>query len=434
MTSGAHGSPPAHAVNGRLGSPAHARWLERHTDGLLDFARGAVVPEGFGYLDAAGRVVPDRPVELWITCRMTYAFALGTLLGRAGCAPLVDHGLDALHTCFADPVHGGWWAAVGPDGPTSTAKEAYAHAFVLLAAATAVAADRPGAAELLADALELSTARFWSEAEGMVLESWDEAFTTPEAYRGVNANMHTVEAYLAVADVTGRTVWRDRALRILDRVLRVAREHHWRIPEHFTPSWEPVLDYNDDDRAHPFRPYGATVGHWFEWARLALHARAAVLAPDDDVAAPPGEDRTAWLLDSAVALFDAGVREGWAVDGADGFVYTVDVDGVPVVHERMHWVVTEAIGAAAVLARTTGDPRYARWYDRWWGHAATHFLDGTGSWVHELDARHRPSATVWPGKPDVYHAIQATLLPRLPVWPTIGAALREGLLDGTRTA
>ena len=36
----------------------------------------------------------------------------------------------------------------------------------------------------------------------MVVEEWDEAFTTLDAYRGVNANMHTVEALLAAADAT----------------------------------------------------------------------------------------------------------------------------------------------------------------------------------------------------------------------------------------
>ena len=32
-------------------------------------------------------------------------------------------------------------------------------------------------------------------------------------------------------------------------------------------------------------------------------------------------------------------------------VYTVDFEGTPVVRERMHWVVCEAIGAAASLHR-----------------------------------------------------------------------------------
>ncbi|MDQ2781543.1 MAG: AGE family epimerase/isomerase, partial [Actinomycetota bacterium] len=36
-----------------------------------------------------------------------------------------------------------------------------------------------------------------------------------------------------------------------------------------------------------------------------------------------------------------------------------------------------------------------------------------GSWHHELDEQNHPSSNVWEGKPDVYHAYQAMLLPRL---------------------
>jgi len=34
---------------------------------------------------------------------------------------------------------------------------------------------------------------------------------------------------------------------------------------------------------------------------------------------------------------------------------------------------------------------------------------------------------VWPGKPDLYHAVQATLIPRLPLAPTMATALAKGL-------
>ena len=44
-----------------------------------------------------------------------------------------------------------------------------------------------------------------------------------------------------------------------------------------------------------------------------------------------------------------------------------------------------------------------------------------------------PSGTVWTGKPDIYHAFQATLVPRLPLTPTLAGALRDGLLDSAGT-
>lgn len=402
-------------------SPAHLRWLEAETDRLLEFSRASRHPAGgFAWLDTAGQPELDRPVELWITCRMTHVFSLGQLMGRPGCGPLVDHGVRALTGRFRDQVNSGWYAAVDEDGPVSRDKTAYEHAFVVLAASSATAAARPGAAELLDDALEVMLNRFWDDPQGLVVEQWDESFTTLDGYRGINANMHTVEALLAAADVTGDRGLLERALRIVTRAVHeFARSNEWRLPEHFDGDWTPLLEYNVDTPAHPFRPYGATIGHWLEWARLALHVRAAL-----------GErDAPSWLLDDARGLFDAAVREGWSVDGAAGFVYTVDWEGKPVVRERMHWVAAEATATAAVLFAATGEAKYADWYHRWWDHIAECLVDKRlGSWRHELDASNRPSGVTWNGKPDTYHAVQATLIPRLPLAPTLASALRDGLL------
>jgi sulfoquinovose isomerase len=399
-----------------------AAWLEAEGDRLLDFARASRHPDGgFAWLDDRGRPELDRPVELWITCRMTHVFALADLMGRAGAGQLADHGVAALTGRFRDARHGGWYAAVDRDGPVTRDKTAYEHAFVVLAASSAAAAGRPGAAALLREALDVFDRRFWDEDAGMVVEQWDESFTVLDGYRGVNANMHSVEALLAAADVTGDGRLRERAARIVTRVVHgFARGNGWRIPEHFDAGWTPLLSYNEAEPAHPFRPYGATVGHWLEWSRLTLGLRESM-----------GDGAPEWMLDDARALFDAAVREGWSVDGADGFVYTVDWAGAPVVRQRMHWVTAEAIAAAATLARITGDPAYSARYEQWWEYAATYLLDPVhGSWHHELDPQNRPDGQTWAGKPDVYHAFQATLLPRLPASPALTRAVAEGRLDG----
>lgn len=413
------------ALGGRgvawLGSPAHSRWLELEADALLRFAGAARTPIGFGYLDAAGAVT-ERPHELWINCRMMHCFALGTLMGRPGCTSLVDHGIRALTTTFSDPDFGGWFTAVTARGVEVDRKDAYSHAFVLLAAASAVTAGRPGADALFEEARAVSLRHFWQDAEGLVAESYDRTFTHSEAYRGVNANMHTVEAYLVTADVTGDDAWLDRAHRIIRRVVDdFARGAGWRIPEHFDADWTPVLEYNRDNPADPFRPYGATVGHSFEWARLTLETAAALRRR--------GTEPEEWMLEGARALFARAVEDGWAVDGSDGFVYTVDFAGKPVVHGRMHWVVVEAASAAATLHRVTGEASYEHWYRTWWDFAADHLIEQPGAWLHELDADHAPSARTWSGKPDVYHALQATLIPRLPATPAIAPAIAGGHLD-----
>jgi mannose/cellobiose epimerase-like protein (N-acyl-D-glucosamine 2-epimerase family) len=407
-------------VTAWLDSPAHARWLESECDRLLGFGRAARNPAGgFAWLDSNGRPELDRPQQLWITARMTHVYSLGHLLGRPGSAVLVDHGVTALRGRLRDARHQGWYGEVTADGPVTREKTAYEHAFVVIAAVSATAADRPGGKELLDEALDVLLTWFWADDAGMLVEQWDEPFDALDGYRGANANMHGVEALLAAADVTGDASLRDRARRILTRVVHeLAPAHGWRIPEHFDDSWTPRLDYHRDQPAHPFRPYGATVGHWLEWARLALHLRAAL-----------GDDADCWLLDDARSLFDQAVRDGWAADGSPGFVYTVDWDGRPVVRERMHWVAAEAVAAAATLYAATGETRYADRYELFWDHVAEHFLDRRlGSWHHELSPELRPSRLTWSGKPDLYHAVQATLVPRLPLAPTLAVALRDGLL------
>ena len=189
---------------------------------------------------------------------------------------------------------------------------------------------------------------WWDKALNMPVESYAADFTDPEDYRGINAAMHTVEAYLAVADVTGDVTWLNRAIQIIDFAVNVqARANDWRLPEHYDTSWKPLLDYNRDQPAHPFRPYGVTPGHGLEWSRLTVQARAGLVARS--LPAPE------WMLDAAEELFDRARLDGWRVDGGPGFVYTTDFSGKPIVHERMHWVACEGISAAAAIRRALLD-------------------------------------------------------------------------------
>lgn len=385
-------------------------WLQSQAASLVDFTRGAVHPAGgFGWLDDDGAVELERPVELWVTCRMTHVLALAAIRGDARARDLVDHGVSALLGRLRDPDHDGWYAAVetAPDGtsrPADDTKQAYAHAFVVLAAATASVAGHPDAPALLDDALAVYDRWFWNDADGLACDVWDRGFTQLDPYRGVNANMHSVEALLAAHDVTGDPVLLDRARRITERVVHeFAAGNGYRLPEHYDTSWQQLLDYNRDHPADKFRPYGVTIGHLLEWARLALHVRTAL-----------GEAAPGWLLEDAVALFDRAVADGWSVDGLPGFVYTTDFDATPVVRDRLHWVAAEGLATAWTLGALTGEQRYRDHFDAWRAHVDALFVDRErGSWHHELDETNHPSQHVWEGKPDTYHAYQSMLLPEL---------------------
>jgi sulfoquinovose isomerase len=390
--------------------------LAAECDRLLDFGQHFPHPlGGAAWLDSRGQPDLSRPVYTYITARMLHVYALGQLLGRPGDADLALQALAGLTGPLRDNANGGWLSSIDADGSSPDEKACYTHAFVVLAASSAAVAGLPGARDLLAEALEVFDQRFSDTDAGMLVDSWNRDFTKLDGYRGVNANMHGVEALLAAADVTGDHAWRERALGITRRVaLEFAQPHSWRIPEHFDLDWRPQLEHNRDRPDDQFQPYGATVGHGLEWSRLLLQLEASLTDPPD------------WLLPAAEGLFDRAVADGWAVDGADGFVYTTDWDGDPVVRDRMHWVLAEAIAAASALRTRTGDDRYAVQAATWWVYAERYLIDRTyGSWHHQLDASNSVIETVWPGKPDLYHAVQATLIPRLPLAPSMATALAD---------
>ncbi len=399
-------------------STAHHRWLDQHSRDLLAFGRRTADPDGGArWLDARGEPVPGRPLTALISARMTHVYGIGALLGVPGAGPVAARALAGLTGRLKDTTHGGWHSSVSAGGEPQPGKSCYDHAFVLLAASTAVQAGLPGAAALLEEASATFLERFWDEAAGLCADEWDTTFTTLDGYRGINANMHTVEAMLSVASVTGDRTWVQRALRICRFLVDTAAAHEWRIPEHYDAAWQPLPEFNRDKPDHQFKPYGATIGHGLEWSRLLLHAAYA-----------PGATAATWLIDASRALFDRAVIDGWAVDGEPGFVYTTDWTGRPVVRDRMHWVAAEGIAAAAALHAHTGDQRYADLYRTWWDYTDAHLIDHEhGSWFHQLDPANVPTDTVWPGKADLYHAFQATLIPRLPLWPMLAAAVDEHL-------
>ena len=393
--------------------PGSKPWRDAQLSSIVRFAERSALPDGgFGWLDASGEVDTSRDLELWINARMTYVFSIASLLDGHP-HPLAEHGVRALTDLFADREHGGWFRSItlGHE-PAVTTKACYEHAFVVLSSAAASEAGVAGARALLDTALRVHGQRFWDETAGRCRESWNADWSEAEEYRGANSNMHTVEAYLAAADVTGDVVWRERALSICDRLINgAARANGWRLPEHFDTDWNVLLDYNADVPADPFRPYGATPGHGFEWARLLTTLEAAL------------DDPPAWLVDAAVSLFETAVRDG---SQGDTLVYTTDWAGEPVVRERFHWVMAEAVAAADAMARRTNGSIGPDEANRWYRAIDENFVDpGTGSWHHELDERLRVSTRTWPGKPDAYHVVNAMLLPDAPLSPTLATALRD---------
>ena len=389
----------------QLGTAENKLFLKDICNALLDFGHRFPSPGGSAYyLGDDGSPWTDRNRETYETCRMAHVYSIGTFLGHEGSEALIDEALKGLDGELHDKEHDGWYPGVSPDGKGLDTKLCYAHAFVILAAASALLAERPGAKELLAHALEVYDRFYWNEEEGLSCDLWNTEFTVCDDYRGLNANMHTVEAFLAVADVAGKEEYRVRCGRIIDHVIGWASGNHWRIPEHFTRNWRADLNCNIERPDDPFKPYGATPGHGLEWGRLITQWALSTHKNDPAQAKP--------YLEAAENLYNRAIADSWNTDGAPGICYTTDWEGKPLVHDRMHWTLAEAINTAAVLYQVTQKEKYASDYAEFMQYLDEKVLDHTNcSWFHQLDRYNQVAGTVWPGKPDLYHALQAVLIP-----------------------
>ena len=389
-----------------LDSAANKTFVREIRNNLLAFGHQFPSPGGGSYyLGDDGTPWKDRPRETWITSRMCHVYSLGAMLGHDGSEALADAALKALTGELHDDEHGGWYAGLTADGDILPDKQCYAHAFVILAASSAMLAGRPLAKELLKDALRIYDKYFWQDEIGLSVDKWNTEFTELDDYRGINANMHTVEAFLAAADALGDENYRVRAGRIISHIVVWAKENNWRIPEHFTSDWQMDLECNKDRPDDQFKPYGATPGHGIEWARLITQWAVSTYRKYDNENAKD-------YIKIAEKLYNTAVSDAWDVDGAPGICYTTNWEGKPIVHDRMHWTLAEAINTSAVLYRVTGDEKYKEDYAKFMEYLDEKVLDHkNGSWFHQLDRNNNLLGTVWPGKSDLYHALQAMMIP-----------------------
>ena len=385
------------------------------------FAFGHRFPSPGGsswYLGDDGTPWTEKNREAYVTCRMAHVYSIASLMGHEGSEALVDAAVKGLRGELRDKEHDGWYEGLTPGGSHLSGKQCYAHAFVILAGTSAYLAGRPEAEGLLQEALEVYDRYYWNEEEGLSCDNWNTEFTVMDDYRGLNANMHSVEAFLAVADAAGKEEYRVRAGRIIDHVLDWAKDNHWRIPEHYTKDWEPDLEKNREKPDDPFKPYGATPGHGLEWARLITQWALSTYKEDEEGMLP--------YINAAEELFRRAVKDAWNADGAPGICYTTGWDGKPIVHERMHWTLAEGINTAAVLYHVTKKQEYADAYAAFMQYLDEKVLDHVnGSWFHQMDQNNQVTGTVWPGKPDIYHALQATLIPYYAPEASIALAVKE---------
>lgn len=392
-----------------LQRPYHRNWLLNQARDLFDFfgAQSRNPGGGFYVLGDDGMPLADPQQELFLTCRMVHCFAAGHALGHPGAMEMVDHGMTFLLDNHYDRTHGGFYWAVDHNGPTHSDKRAYGHAFVLLAAASAHEIGHPKATQLRDLAMQAIDTHFWEEDAGALREDFNADWSTPTDYRGQNANMHAVEALMAAYEAFGDARFLSMAERIADLIInRHARAADWVVMEHFDASWTPDLTFAGDPM---FGPPGTTPGHALEWSRLLVQLWYL------------GGERLAWIPDAATQLFHTACRTGWD-QAHGGFYYTLGYDNTPDQRVRIWWPACEGVAAAATLHAAFDDPICADWYEDIWAVLARDFIDPHGGWWPVAQSSDPADEHPFQGKPDIYHSVQACLIPLL--------SPKSGLLKG----
>ncbi|MDB5473944.1 MAG: family epimerase/isomerase [Devosia sp.] len=395
--------------------PFHRQYLMRQANDLFDFFEAASLNTkgGFHELDNAGKPLSgDNPQrQIHVTTRMVHCAVIGSLIGRPGSDEIVDHGMRYVWEHHRDQKHGGYCWGVNDDGITDGSKQAYGHAFVLLAASSAKLVGHPLAEQVLADVTQIINARFWDEQRGAVRDEYNQDWSHLLPYRGQNANMHMTEALMAAFEATGDRSYLAKAERIAELIIaKNAVPLGHRVAEHFDENWVLDKDYQGNEM---FRPSGATPGHWLEWSRLLFQLWSL------------GDKRLSWMTDAARNLFRQSIELGWdKVHG--GFFYTLNWENEPIMREKLWWPVSEGIGAAAVLSAHDRDDYFQSWYRKLWDYAENHVIDhARGGWLSELTENLTPTSRLFVGKPDIYHALQACLIPLYPASGSLTAAIIE---------
>lgn len=384
----------------------------QQANALWDFQQFTAVNPAGGFFELDDTGAPLGTLrQIHSTTRMVHCFAIAHLLGRPGADAIVDHGMNFLWHRHRDQAHGGYVWSLDDTGFRDSTKQAYGHAFVLLAASSAKIVGHPLADALLADVTSILETRFWEELHGAVAEEFAQDWSEISDYRGQNSNMHLTESLMAAFEATGDHSYLDKAERIANLVIgRHATALGGRVAEHFDRSWNFDRTYRGSDI---FRPAGTTPGHWLEWSRLLLQLWEL------------GSRQLSWAPGASALLFRNAIDLGWDT-AHGGFFYTLDWDNLPLLRHKLWWPMCEAIGACSFLAAHFGDPYYEEWYRRLWGLCNNSFIDHSrGGWRHELAEDLGPGTTLFKGKPDIYHALQASLIPLYPATGSLTRVIRE---------
>jgi len=292
----------------------------------------------------------------------------------------VKHGVAFLRDVHRNPTTGGYaWQLSWQDGQkkiTDGNNHCYGLAFVLLAYSHALMAGISEARDYLYETAQLMEEKFWQPKFSLYADQASEDWQVVDSYRGQNANMHTCEAMIAAYQATADVNFLHRAELIAKSITQQeAAQADGLIWEHYDSQWKIDWNYNLDDKANLFRPWGFQPGHFTEWSKLLMLL---------DSYADHLQDDSAWLLPTAEKLFAIAMKTSWDKTYG-GICYGFAPDRSVCDGDKYFWVQAESFAAAACLAKRTGNQDYWTWYDKIWNYSWEHFVDHQhGAWYRIL--------------------------------------------------
>lgn len=335
-------------------------------------------------LDGGGRPVAAVPRRAMVQARQIYVFAHAAHLGWfPDGGEIAERAMAALLRDFREGSSGSGGFAFSVDAAgriVSTARDAYAHAFILFAIAWLYRLNGDRRLLGLADeTIAFIDAYLEDPAHGGVFDR----HPVEDRCKRQNPHMHLLEAYLALeASAPGRG-YVDRAGKLVEIFKqRLFLAERGVLLEYFAQDWS----------AHPDGAMARIVepGHHFEWVWLLREYEKF-----------SGDDLSFWIDRLDLAARENGI-------GPNGLVFDELATDMSVL-KRSHRIWPHAEGAkAAVVRHLRGDREASGFASMMIGALMEQFLDRPfeGGWIDHVNASGQPLVDYAPAS-SLYHLFLA---------------------------